>query len=129
VLGGATSWRVFFDLRNHGVAELFDDERLDDWSLDVSEVNEELTEPPALQLVGLHIEGRREGFRGQVAGRDQPGAELCAPARDEDRVDQAVLEVDLGLLAGRIGDCQAPGRPGVAELDQHLLNGGRHDLR
>ena len=113
----------------HGVAQLLDDEGLDDRALDVAEVDQQLTEPPALQLVGLDVEGGGEGLGGEVAGRDQAGAELGAAARDEDGVDRPVLEVDLGLLAGRVGDRQAAGRPGLAQLDEHWLNGGRHDLR
>ncbi len=115
--------------RGHGVVQLLDDERLDDRALDVAEVHQQLTEPPALQLVGLDVEGGGEGLGGEVAGGDQSGAELGAAARDEDGVDRAVLEVDLGLLAGGVGDGQAAGCPSVAELEQDLLDGGRHDLR
>ena len=44
----------------HRIFELLDDERLDDVALDVAEVHQQLTEPPPLQLVGLHIERGRQ---------------------------------------------------------------------
>ena len=66
----------------HGVAQLLDDEGLDDGTLDVAEVDEQLTEPPALELVGLDVEGggraprgtgRRTRSVGRRAGRDGRG--------------------------------------------------------
>ena len=112
-LGGATSWRVFLVLRNLWAATGHSSRAAmasrscsmtkasTTGAFDVAEVDEQLTEPPALQLVGLDVEGGGECLGGEVAGGDQAGAELGAASRHEDRVDRSVLEVDLGLLARR----------------------------
>src|SRR4051812_33225161 len=41
----------------HGVADGLRDEAFDDLTVDVAEVDEQLAEPPALQLVPLRLEG------------------------------------------------------------------------
>ena len=61
--------------RRHGVAQLLDDERLDDLALDVAEVHQQLAEPPALQLVGLDVQGGR-----QASGDRSPEAMRRAPS-------------------------------------------------
>ncbi len=108
-------------------SELLDDERLDDRALDVAQVDEQLAQPPALQLGALDLERLGEGLGGQVAGGDQPDAEQRPAAGDGDGVDLAVPEEDLGLLAGLVAHDQAAGRPGLGEVHEHGLDGGRHD--
>ena len=134
-VGGATSWRVFLFLRNfhaatgqpsrsvEGVLELLDDERLDHRQLDVAQVHQQLTEPPALQLGALDLQRLREGLRGEGAAGHQADAELRPAAGHDDGVDLAVPEVDLGLVALRVADEQAAGGAGVRQVEEHGLDG------
>ena len=58
--------------RGHGVSELFDDEGLDHRTFDIAQVDQQLAEPPALELVGLDVErggARASGDRSPDADR------------------------------------------------------------
>ena len=104
------------------VDELLADEGLDHVAVDVPEVDEQLTEPPALQLGALDLQRLGERLGRQLAGGRQPGAEQGSPAGHEDGIDQAVPQIDLGLFVGAAGDVQAAGRPLSPQVKQDLLN-------
>ena len=53
----------------HRVADLLDDEGLDDRLLDEAEVDQQLAQSPALQLVALSLKGLGESLGCQCAGR------------------------------------------------------------
>ncbi len=104
------------------VDELLGDEGLDELAVDVAQVDEKLAQPPALQLGALDLQRLGEGFGGKGSGRHQSGAQQGPTTRHEDRVDEAFLEVDLGLLGRGVEHGQAAGRLLCAEVEENLLH-------
>jgi len=81
-------------------------------------VDQQLAEPPALQLGALGFECFSERLGCECSGGHQLGAELGTAARHRDRVDQAALEIDEGFLARGVVDVEATARGVLGEFEQ-----------
>jgi hypothetical protein len=108
----------------HGVAQLLGDERLDHGLLDEAEVDEQLPEPPSLQLRPLGFEGLGERLGRELSGGDEPGTERGSPPRDGHRVHEAGLEVDQCLVAGGVDHMEAAGEAFDGQLAEQGGQGG-----
>ena len=89
------------------LADLLVDEGLDDGLVDVPEVDQKLTEPPALELGALGLQRLREGLRAEGAAGHQASAELRPPAGHLDGVHLPAAQVHLGRTAHAVVDVQA----------------------
>jgi hypothetical protein len=98
---------------------VLDDELLDHGEVHVSQVHQQLPQPPALQLGALDLQGLSQRLRRESPTRHQAYAEHGPPAGNEHGVDLAVPQEDLGLVTLLVAHEQAPGRRLCREVVQH----------
>jgi hypothetical protein len=95
------------------------DELFDNGEVHVSQVHQQLTQPPALQLGPLDLQGLGERLRCESPAGHETYAEHGAPARNEHGIDLAVPQEDLGLVTLLVTHEQAAGRRLRREVVQH----------
>ena len=98
---------------------MLDDELLDNGEVHVSQVHQQLAQPPALQLGPLDLQGLGKCLRRERATGHQAYAEHGPPAGNEHGVDLAVPKEDLGLVTLVVAHEQAAGRRLGREVVQH----------
>ena len=88
-------------------------------------MDEELAEPPALQLGALHLERLGQRLGRERAGGHQADAEQRTASRDGDGVDLSVAEPDGRLVALGLGQGEASGRALGGQLEEHAVHTDR----